>query len=230
MNQSLLTAIHRKGYKIMPSCAFKNYKRNIIQVDRLIATYDTELSKSTSRGRRSLDHLTRASLLFLCSSFEVYIEEVTRESGDVISKNIKLPGELPRSVKKNISEYVKKEKNELSPILFFDDWKKYYNDLIYSETKSLNTPKIDKIQLLFKHYIGLDFSISDLDNYPYSNLNDIIVTRGEIAHNVFGESYLTKVKLIEYYDTINATVRDIDMKLYSFIPSITSKCPWRNTY
>jgi hypothetical protein len=62
------------------------------------------------------------------------------------------------------------------------------------------------------------------------SLNDIIVTRGEIAHNVFGESYLTKVKLIEYYDTINATVRDIDMKLYSFIPSITSKCPWRNTY
>lgn len=214
----------------MSSYAYRNYLKNKITVDRLIDTYDSELAKDHRRGRRSLDHLTRASLLFLCSAFEVYIEEVTKEAGKVICNGTRLPGELPRSVKKNISIYVKREKNDLSPILFFDDWKKYYCDIIFLETKSLNSPKMDNIELLFSHHIGFEFTQDDLHSYPYSNIDDIIVARGEIAHNVFGEKYLTKVKLLEYYDTITSAVKDIDIKIYSHIPSITHKCPWRYTY
>ena len=32
--------------------------------------------RKTGRGKKSLDHLTRAGLIFLCSSFEVYVESV----------------------------------------------------------------------------------------------------------------------------------------------------------
>lgn len=57
--------------------------------------------------------------------------------------------------KKTISDAVKKEKNDISPILFYDDWKEYYRKLIYYDIKKLNTPKVQNIQQLFKNYFGI---------------------------------------------------------------------------
>lgn len=214
----------------MPSKAYKTFQKNLSQVDRLIETYEHELERNKRRGKKSLDHLTRAGLIFLCSSFEVYIESVVRECGKFITQKVALPKSLPYDVKKNIANSVKKEKNELSPILFYDDWKQYYNNMIYYETKHLNTPKVENIRKLLLGYFGIQANDLDDNVFPFGDLDEIISARGEVAHNIFGEEYLKKVTLLEYRDTIKSCVSEIDNLLYRKIPEITVYKPWNNTY
>ncbi len=93
----------------MPSKAYYNFTKNIKQVDKLLEAYDT--INPHTRGRKYLDHFTRAALIFLCSSWEVYVEEVSRESVDIIISRIDNPKELPKPVKQKLSGEVKNRKN-----------------------------------------------------------------------------------------------------------------------
>lgn len=214
----------------MPSKAYRTFQKNLCQVDRLVETYDHELDRDKKRGKKSLDHLTRAGLIFLCSSFEVYVESVTRECGSFVTKKLHLPKNLPVDVKKNIADTVKKEKNELSPIAFYDDWKQYYNNMIFYETKHLNTPKVENIRKLLRGYFGIQYNEIDDTVFPFDNLDAIISARGDVAHNIFGETYLKKVTLLEYRDTIRFCVYAIDKLLYMKLPEITGYKPWKDTY
>ena len=72
----------------MPSKAYKTFQKNLNQVNKLIETYNHELERNSGRGKKSLDHLTRAGLIFLCSSFEVYVESVIYETGNFITRKI----------------------------------------------------------------------------------------------------------------------------------------------
>lgn len=180
--------------------------------------------------KRALIILTRAGLIFLCSSFEVYVESITYETGNFITRKIYQPKKLPMEAKKTISDAVKKEKNDISLILFYDDWKEYYRKLIYYDIKKLNTPKVQNIQQLFKNYFGISENEIDDTTFPFKSLDDIISTRGDVAHNIYSEKYLRKGKLLEYVDTIKACVLEMDKLLYNKIPEITRLKPWNDTY
>lgn len=214
----------------MPSNAYKTFQKNLCQVDRLLETYERELDRKRGRGKKSLDHLTRAGLIFLCSSFEVYVESVVRECGKFVTKKIQLPKSLPEDAKKYISISVKKEKHELSPIIFYDDWKQYYNNLIHYETEHLNTPRLENIRRLLLNFFGIRGHEIDDSTFPFSGLEEIVSARGEVAHNIFGTKYFKKSTLLEYRDTIKTCVNEIDNLLYRKIPEITVYKPWNNTY
>ena len=47
----------------MPSKAYKTFQKNLNQVNKLIETYNHELERNSGRGKKSLDHLTRAGLV-----------------------------------------------------------------------------------------------------------------------------------------------------------------------
>lgn len=85
----------------MPSKAYETYKSNLKQVDRLLIAF-VEM-RTPTRGRKHLDHFTRVALIFLCSSWEVYIEQVSNEAGSILAKKLDKPEELPDTVKKNLS-------------------------------------------------------------------------------------------------------------------------------
>lgn len=70
----------------MPSQAYTTFKANLKQVDKLLDAFVT--MRTPTPGRKHLDHFTRSALLFLCSSWEVYIEQVANEAGGVIAKKI----------------------------------------------------------------------------------------------------------------------------------------------
>lgn len=213
----------------MPSKAYGTFLRNYEQVGKMQQAYEEELHKNPRRGRRSIDHFTRAAVMFLCSSFEVYYEMVLEESCKIISKKLNHPGELPKQVRKTIAKHIVSSKNELEVIVFADNWKKYYLDLVKDDIGRLNTPKMNNIKEYVSKYIGFN-NIFDESTYPFAGVDDIIVERGEIAHKVYGSSYVNESKLVEYSDTIRDAVKEIDLILYNEIPKITRKKPWNNTY
>ncbi|MGS0763405.1 HEPN domain-containing protein [Syntrophomonas curvata] len=213
----------------MPSKAYNSFKKNIKQVDKLIEAFTT--MRPPTRGRKHLDHFTRAALIFLCSSWEVYIEQISLEAGLIISNRINDPGGLPLTVQKNISGIIKNSKHNLEPVFAANNWKLYYCNQIRAYTDKLNTPKKDKVMELFNKYLGVSGERIQLEVPSLSKVNNIVRTRGEIAHNVFAEDYLKKELVLEYYDIIKAIVVEIELLLWNYIPEVTyKKKPWQNTY
>lgn len=213
----------------MPSCAYNTFKTNIKQVDKLLEAF-VEM-RSPTRGRKHLDHFTRAALIFLCSSWEVYIEQVANEAGKIISQRCTIPSSLPPTVQKELSKIVKHSKHDLSPIQFADEWKEFYLKEILNYTSMLNTPKKHKILELFNKYLGISGDRIIRDVPTLSQINAIVETRGKIAHNVYAEQYLKKDTVVRYYDIIYRAVIEIEILLWHYIPEVTDqKRPWRNTY
>ena len=213
----------------MPSKAYNNFKNNIKQVDKLLLAF-TDMRLPT-RGRKHLDHFTRAALIFLCSSWEVYIEQIALEAGGIISKKIQNSDELPLTVQKTISQIVKNSKHDLEPILISKNWKEYYCNQISTYISKLNTPKNDKVMELMNKYLGINGDLLKTKVPFLLKINKIVRTRGEIAHNVFGEEYLKKELVEQYFYTIKEIVKQVELLLWDYIPEITDgKRPWQNTY
>lgn len=213
----------------MPSSAYTTFKVNLRQVDKLLEAFIT--MRSPTRGRKYLDHFTRAALLFLCSAWEVYIEQVANEAGRIISTKLSKPSELPLPVKKEISSITKKSKHDLSPIELADDWKGYYLTQINEYTTRLNTPKKSKVLELFNKYLGIPGDRINSAVPTLDQVNRIISVRGQVAHNVYAEEYLTKDTVDNYYQSIKQAVIEIDTLLWNYLTEITDKePPWQNTY
>ena len=213
----------------MPSNAYKMFQKNLEQVNRLRDTYDSELSKNTNRGRRGLDHITRAGVVFLCSSFEIYFEMLLKECGTIITNELDVPSKLPKQVRKTLSKHVKENNNELSPVIFASDWKAYYHNILDWDIEKLNTPKLYNISGLLAKYIGIN-DVIDKTSYPFLGIDDIVSERGEIAHKLYGTEYVKREKLLEYQDTIRDAVKELDLILYRELPKIIGHKPWRKTY
>lgn len=68
----------------MPSTAYKHFKKNELDVLKLMRNY-TQLNDSIGgRGKRALDHLTRSGILLLAGAWELYIEELLQEASKII--------------------------------------------------------------------------------------------------------------------------------------------------
>jgi hypothetical protein len=84
---------------------------------------------------------------------------------------------------------------------------------------------------MFQDFFAIDKNRIYTEVITLPGVNDIVKTRGDIAHNVYTENYLKKETLIQYYDTINKTVKDIDLLFYNFLPHyMNGKKLWQNTY
>lgn len=213
----------------MPSKSYSTFLKNYKQVNKLKKAYEEELHKNPKRGKRDLDHYTRAAIMFLCSSFEVYFEDVLEESCKILANSYAHVDDLPKQVKKTISKHVRDSNNELEPCIFANNWKAYYLELVSDGIKGLNTPKMHNIEKYVSKYLGMN-NLFDTTTYPFASIDDIITERGEIAHRLYGKTYIKEVVLIEDCDTIRDAVKEIDMTLYQELPKIIHKKPWNYTY
>ena len=77
----------------MPSIAYTEFKKNIIDVDNLIAAHTT--LNTGSRGKKGLGHITRSGIVMLCATWELYIETLLCESLQILLHRKNNPRELP---------------------------------------------------------------------------------------------------------------------------------------
>lgn len=201
----------------MPSKSYYGFRKNAKQVDRLLDAYCNALSPT--RGRKHLDHFTRSALLFLCAAWEVYIEQVAIECVKIISAKISSPIDLPKEVKKNLSSAVKSDKHDLSPMQFAHNWKEYYSKQVLIYIDGLNTPKKKHVLDIFQHYLGIPQNTMLAQVPTLNKVDDIVKTRGDIAHNVFVEEYLRKETVDSYYATISRAVTEIEILLWNYLPA-----------
>ena len=213
----------------MPSTAYGVFNRNLKQVDKLLQAYND--LRSPTRGRKHLDHLTRASIIFLCSSWEVYLEQIASECCRIISNRIATPKELPEKVRRTLASSIRSSKHDLEPIEFAMDWKAYYCKAIQKYVNKLNTPKNGQVLEILEKYIGADIIQVKAQIPTLTRINDIVKVRGEIAHNIYSDEYVREETVFAHKDIIVQLVKEIELFLWGYIPLITNGMrPWQNTY
>jgi hypothetical protein len=214
----------------MPSNAYLNFLHIRIDVLKLIEVHSNYTKNQ--RGRKNLGFLTRSAVIMLCAAWERYNEDLLIESISYTSKHIDDINLLDKKIKQTISSKVKLDKNEIKVIeLAGLGWKKVWLDYAKLETEMLNTPKSEKLNTLFKKYLGID-NYLNLWKCTSKEIDDFVSDRGSIAHNGNKAQYITMNKLRKYQDLIIENVIEIDSKIANELKKMTMQLnePWKIEY
>lgn len=214
----------------MPSNAFKSFKFNLIDVDRLCQAH-TELHNG-AQGRKKLGHITRSGVVMLCAAWEHYCENLLRESARYLCSQIANPLDLPKEVQKEISKAVRESKNDIKPLhLSGDGWKQVYQDHINSQLNVFHTPKTNNLNDYYKRLIGIPKLSDSWVAHGEKELDMFVTVRGDIAHNGRHADYILINHLNSYRDGVRryAVETDNTISAYLKVAAKSTSKPWNVT-
>lgn len=211
----------------MPSEALLKFERDMLRdVDRLIALHG-QLSRRAN-GRRGLGHITRSGLVMLCAAWELYVEDVLVEVVGFLVNRCDSPKELPKPMQKTIAKFVKDHIHELKPLeLAGNGWEDICRNLSVDRTRTLNTPKSEQIDKLFKDMTGLP-EVSASWQCGKGCINGFVSDRGEVAHQGAKATYIRIANLKAHLEVVKNTAVEMDNALADHIQNSTlGGTPWR---
>jgi len=214
----------------MPSKAYIEFEKNIVDVDHLISTHAA--MNNGGRGKKGLGHITRSGIVMLCATWELYIESLLCESLKILTDRKNTPKDLPTLIKKTLSKLVKEDKHELKPLeLAGDGWRSTLLNYAKAETDLLHTPKSEKLDILYKRYLGM-INFSSQWTTSSANLDSFVSKRGEIAHKGRQANYIKIGELKSDRETIDNLVTEIDKLILDYLITLDPAMnqPWRRTY
>jgi hypothetical protein len=214
----------------MPSKAYIEFEKNIVDVDHLISTHAA--MNNGGRGKKGLGHITRSGIVMLCATWELYIESLLCESLKILTDRKNSPKDLPTLIKKTLSKLVKEDKHELKPLeLAGDGWRSTLLNYAKAETDLLHTPKSEKLDILYKRYLGM-INFSNQWTTSSADLDSFVSKRGEIAHKGRQANYIKIGELKSDRETIDNLVTEIDELILDYLITLdpTMNQPWRKTY
>lgn len=217
----------------MPSASKQRFKKKLLpDVHRLIEAHN-ELNPE-GRGRRYLGHITRSGVVMLCAAWELYIEDVCKESVEFLSRNSQTPNFLPNRVKGMISKHVKNGKNHEFAVLELchDGWKKVYKNACQNAVERLHAPKFGTVSALFYDWLGVnDIELESSWRNEKERLNEFVTLRGEIAHRGADAQYVNRDSLKTYAALIETFVIDTDNFLADHLKVVDdgNRKPWNKT-
>jgi hypothetical protein len=176
----------------MPSKSYQTFIKNMETIDRLFAAYqtvDSNQNPNPHRGKRALDHITRAAEVFLVSTFEVYIEDALQECVNIHVNFAHKYANLPINIQGMI--------NGIPHLGPNDKWIQKYRRSARYECQNFNTPKLSPIEDLFLKYAAIE--PVDVSRIRQAALIDPIIRyRGEIVHRLRSKDYvkLTRIMFI----------------------------------
>ena len=213
----------------MASSAFNEFRFNVLDAWRLHQAHGI-LSNGTP-GKKGLGHITRSGVVMLCVAWERYHESLLLEGAKFLSAQIRDPSNLPLSVKKHLSSFVRKASHELKPMdLAGDGWRTLYVAVVADETQALNTPKSEKLKSLYERLLG----VPDVDaNWSTGGkpIDDFVSARGDIAHNGRRAPYIAASALKYYIEMIESVASEHDNKLCDYLKAASGSGyqPWKRT-
>ncbi len=203
----------------MPSTAYQAFKRNRVDVVRLIESHGR--LHSGTPGRKGLGHITRSGVVMLCASWELYAESLAVEGVKHLCTKCSSPDELPLVVQKELAKHVRESKHELKPLALANSgWRDVLISEAQQECAGLNTPKSGPLDVLYKKYLGMD-KLSDSWSCGSGTINSFVGVRGDIAHQGRSASYVPLPKLREYLALIDAVAKENDNAVRDYLKSIT---------
>ena len=213
----------------MASSAFNEFRYNVHDAKRLLQAHRV-LSEATP-GKKGLGHITRSGVVMLCAAWERYHEAIIVEGAAYLSREIRDPNNLPLSVRKHLSAIAKQSAHELKPMeLAGEGWRALYVAQATDETGSLNTPKSNKLKVLYERLTGVP-DVVTFWSIGAQPIDDFVTTRGDIAHNGRRSPYIAAGTLNFYIETIEKAAAEHDNKYCDYLKAASGSVyqPWRKT-
>lgn len=213
----------------MASSAFNEFRYNIYDAKRLLQAHSI-LSAATP-GKKGLGHITRSGVVMLCAAWERYQEAVLVEGVTYLAKEIRDPNNLPLNVKKHLSKIAKNSQHELKPMeLAGEGWRSIYVAQTIDETSSLNTPKSEKLKVLYERLAGVP-DVSTYWSVGAQPIDDFVTVRGDIAHNGRKSPYIVAGTLTHYIGMIEKAASEHDNSFCDYLKAASGSAyqPWRKT-
>ena len=221
----------------MPSKARTPFDENLKDIERLLELHQKE--GGAAKGRRyGLEVLNKSAIVLITSYWEAYCEDVAAEALEHIVKHSKSSDALPKSLKKQISSELKKDKNDLAVWEVSDGkWKAYLQarltKLQEARNRKLNTPKSENIDQLFENAVGIT-KISSSWHWPTTmtvarstkKLDEFVTLRGSIAHRGRSSKGVKKAQVVDYLEFIKKLAAKTGGKVNSHVKSVTGKPLW----
>ncbi len=214
---------------VMPSNSYDEYHKNLRDVHRLVLLHDN--LKGTGRGRRGLGHLTRGGILLLCAAWERYCEALVEEAAKYLSQHVPAITAMPAPTGQKVRDHANSGKTTWTAAqVAGSSWSNVYLDYVKIQTASLNTPKSQKLTMLFKNCLGIP-DVASFWTSPTADVDAFVTLRGEVAHRGTSSKY---VRIGQLQDLEALTTRlgvDTDNKVAQYLKTAagTNRLPWNRT-
>jgi len=180
-----------------------DYNKNFTSI-KLLLTLNSKEIRSKHGGSQKIEILNKSAIVLATTCWEAFIEDLASNAMDFLLKSVDDPRVLPASVLISASNQLIKDKDERKVWdLAGDGWKavlKAYCDITLS---CLNTPSHKNIDRLFENLIGLKKLSNNwkwqgvTNERALTRLDRLITTRGDIAHRLNHDNYITKQDVLD---------------------------------
>ena len=213
----------------MPSNSRIAFDKSAEDVERLLEIHADV--GGDSKGRRfGLEVLNKSAVVLLTAIWEAYCEDIAAEALEHIVNHVHSAVDLPKELKKRLTQDINSEKNELAMWdLAGDGWKARIlarlSSLMEDRNRRLNTPKANQIEELFASAIGLPEVTNAWQWNKMSapkaraKLDKYVELRGAIAHRGAAASGVKKAQVTEYLQLIRNLVSKTGGQVNSFVKS-----------
>lgn len=215
----------------MPSKARRNARDYMIpEVEKILSAHK-EL-RNGKKGPDSQKSILRSGVLFLCAAWEVYCEDVVKECADKILESVDDPEKLPNDMKAQLKAAVHHANVvESKPLRLAGlGWRTVYREEVESACRRFNTPRSDKLNDLFKKWVGFR-DVSSVWSIGSKEIDAFVSVRGEIAHRGSESPPVTQDQLRHFKSIIAKSIIETDDALYEYLKGerLIGFAPWQKT-
>jgi hypothetical protein len=216
-----------------PSLKFKD---NLDEVFQLLAMHAALAGEGPGR-KHSVEILNKSAILFICASFEAFIEDLSGRSFEHLVLKSKDHTTLPKAILKSIAEALRADKNEIKVWdLAGEGWRTvaehHKQNLIKKHIGSFNTPKPHNIETLLKELTGIP-ETSHIWKWQGMNvtaskqkLKDFVELRGSLAHGIKPATPVLKKDVIDYIKYLAKLSVRLSNEMCFYCKKHTGEEPW----
>ncbi len=174
------------------SAVFHSFEVNHEHIENLFSIHAKITGGVQGQGRNLTPSLLRASLVFMCASWETFIEDICIKGADILVSEVGDATKIPNGIKAKIASKLKDAKNPLDLWqIAGDGWKNVFKDkvkkLCDGQSGGLNTPNYKNVSGLLDDIFGLKLEPhwrwqGMTSSAAIAKLDLIVSWRGEIAH------------------------------------------------
>ncbi|WP_198005554.1 HEPN domain-containing protein [Thioalkalivibrio thiocyanodenitrificans] len=203
---------------------------------QLMLVHQTLTGRAPGR-RHKVEVLNKSAILFLCASFEAFIEDLAGGAFDYIVDNSPAPAALPIPIKKSIAEALKCHKNDLKVWdLAGDGWKSvaasHKRRVVDRHIGRFNTPKYGNISDLLRDLIGFGkaekcFTWTRMKSTESKErLRKFVELRGALAHGEKPAPKVQKADVTRYLLFLAPLSVRLSNEVRAYVETCVGSPPW----
>lgn len=217
-----------------PSLYFRD---QLTEVGRLLDIHGALTGRGPGR-RHNVEILNKSAVVFLCASFEAFVERLASDAYSSIVNSADNHSQLPLRVRQLIAKQIKESRHDLQPwLLAGDGWRaiveEHRSATLKRHVGHFNTPKMANIVELLSDLLGIRNLSREIRwrgmgaEAASAKLTEFITLRGALAHGERPARPVTKKMVRNYLKFLALVSVRLSNLVREHCRQTTGAYPWR---